>query len=166
MWPKSQLEYFINKVISRVIHRRLEGILPRLVLPNQSGFVKGRRIIENVLLTQETITGYKKEKAANVIIKLDMTKAYDRMSWLFFIRILKKMAFLEGFVDMIWKLIGNNWYSMIINGQPHGFFHSTRGVKQGDPLSPSLFILSAEVLSRALNNLFDDPMYRDFGMPK
>ncbi|XP_060170629.1 uncharacterized protein LOC132601564 [Lycium barbarum] len=54
----------------------------------------------------------------------------------------------------------------MINGQPHGFFHSTRGVKQGDPLSLALFILSAEVLTRALNSLFDDPMYRGFGMPK
>ncbi|XP_060190651.1 uncharacterized protein LOC132619914 [Lycium barbarum] len=161
------LSNFINKVISKIVHGRLEGFFPRLVSLNQSGFVKGRRIIENVLLTQEIVTDIRKRgKPTNVIINLDMAKAYDRVSWLFFIRILNKMGFSEGFVDMIWRLIANNWYSVMINGQPHGFFHSTRGVKQGDLLSPLLFILSAEVLSRALNNLFDDPMDRGFGMPK
>ncbi|XP_059291461.1 uncharacterized protein LOC132044942 [Lycium ferocissimum] len=90
------LSNFINKVILRVVHGRLEGILPRLVSPNQSSFVKGRSIIENVLLTQEIVTDIKKRgKPANVIIKLDMAKAYDRVSWLFFIIILKKMGFLS-----------------------------------------------------------------------
>lgn len=60
----------------------------------------------------------------------------------------------------------NNWYSVLTNGQVHCFFHSTRGVKQGDPLSPGLFILAAEVLSKALNDLFDDGQYVGSGMPK
>ncbi|XP_059310576.1 uncharacterized protein LOC132061917 [Lycium ferocissimum] len=111
------LSNFINKVISRVVHGRLEGILPRLVSPNQSGFAKGRSIIENVLLTQEIVINIRKRgKPANVIIKLDMAKAYDRESWLFFIRTLNKMGFSEGFVDMIWRLIANNWYFVTING--------------------------------------------------
>lgn len=55
---------------------------------------------------------------------------------------------------------------MLINGQSHGFFHSTRWVKQGDPLSPALFILPAEVLSRALNSLFEDDLFQGFWMPK
>ncbi|XP_060202424.1 uncharacterized protein LOC132630840 [Lycium barbarum] len=74
--------------------------------------------------------------------------------------------FAEDFVDMIWRLIANNWYSVMFNGQPYGFFHSTKGVKQGDRLSSSVFILAAEILSRALNNLFEDPMIRGYGLPK
>ncbi|XP_059289278.1 uncharacterized protein LOC132042777 [Lycium ferocissimum] len=166
------LSNFIIKVISRVVHGRLESVLPKLISANQSGFLKGRSIIENVLLTQEMITDIRKRgRPANVVIKLDMAKAYDRVSWLFLIRVLKRMCFADGFVDIIWRLIANNWYSVMLNGQPYGFFHSTRWVKKGDPLSLSplslsLFILAAEILSRALNSLFEDPMFRGYGMPK
>ncbi|XP_060211838.1 uncharacterized protein LOC132639409 [Lycium barbarum] len=76
-----RLSNFINKVISRVVHGRLDKILTGLISSNQSSFVKGRSIIENVLLTQEIITDIRKRgKPANVVIKLDMVKAYDRVS--------------------------------------------------------------------------------------
>ncbi|XP_060216639.1 uncharacterized protein LOC132644099 [Lycium barbarum] len=133
----------------------------------QYGFVKGRCIIENVLLTQEVVTDIRlMGEPANVVLKLDMAKAYDRVSWSYLIRVLRKMGFAEVFIDMVWRLIANKWYSILLNGQASGFFHSTRGVKQGDPLFPALFILSAEVLSRALNSLFKNNEFRSYGMPK
>nr|XP_009624722.1 uncharacterized protein LOC104115735 [Nicotiana tomentosiformis] len=76
------------------------------------------------------------------------------------------MRFAEHFINMVWNLVSNNWYSVLANGQALGFFKSTRGVKQGDPLSPALFILSSEVLSRSLNKLFEDKAFVGFGMPK
>ncbi|XP_059306396.1 uncharacterized protein LOC132057813 [Lycium ferocissimum] len=141
------LSNFVNKVTSRVLHGRLERLMPRLISPNQSGFVKGRSIFENILLTQEIVLDIRlREKPANVVIKLDMAKAYDRVSWK--------------------RLVDNNRYSILLNGRATGFFKSSRGVKQGDPLSPALFSLSTEVLSRALNSLFDDSRFIGYGMPK
>nr|XP_009605190.1 uncharacterized protein LOC104099791 [Nicotiana tomentosiformis] len=97
---------------------------------SQSGFVKGRSIFENILLTQEIIIDIRlRGKPANVVIKLDMAKAYDRVSWKYLMHVLRKMGFVECFINMIWNLLSNNWYSVLINGQASGYFHSTRGVK-------------------------------------
>nr|XP_016514569.1 PREDICTED: uncharacterized protein LOC107831319 [Nicotiana tabacum] len=96
-----------------------------------AGFVKRRSIVENVLLTQEIIKDIRLRTKAgpNVVIKLHMEKAYDRLSWLFLTKILRKMGFPEAFIGLIFDLIANNWYSILINGQPNGFFKSSRGVK-------------------------------------
>ncbi|XP_070034634.1 secreted RxLR effector protein 78-like [Nicotiana tomentosiformis] len=145
----------------------MEKILPLLISPNQSGFVKGRSIFENVRLTQEIITDIRlREKPANVLIKLDMAKTCDRVSWKYLLHVLRKMGFAEHFINMIGNLLINNWYSCLINGQATGYFKTSKGVKQGDPLSPALFILSVKVLSISLNNLFLDKKFKGFGMPK
>ncbi|WMV28797.1 hypothetical protein MTR67_022182 [Solanum verrucosum] len=140
-----------------------------VLLPKKekAGFVKGRNITENVLLAQEIIRDINlRKKNINVVVKLDMTKAYDRVSWIFLTKVLRSFGFSEIIVDMVWRLISNNWYSVLINGQFHGLFHSTRGVKQGDPISPTLFIIAAEVLSIGLNNLHKDDKFKGYGMPK
>ncbi|XP_019242683.1 PREDICTED: uncharacterized protein LOC109222830, partial [Nicotiana attenuata] len=75
-----------------------------------AGFVKGRSIVENILLTQEIITDIRLRTKAgpNVVMKLDMTKAYDRLSWLFLTKVLRKLGFCERFIGMIFDLVGNN----------------------------------------------------------
>ncbi|VFQ96003.1 unnamed protein product [Cuscuta campestris] len=102
----------------------------------------------------------------DVILKLDMMKAYDRVSWYFLMSVLRRFGFSETWIDLVYWAISNIWYSVIINGIREGFFHSTRGLQQGDPLSPSLFILSAEVLSRSLAQLYTDPTVARFTQPR
>ncbi|XP_019263600.1 PREDICTED: uncharacterized protein LOC109241326 [Nicotiana attenuata] len=134
----------------------------------QARFVKGRSIVENVLLIQEIITDIRLRTKAgpNVVIKLDMTKAYDRLSWLFLTKMPRKFGFGERFIVLVFNIVGDNWYSVLVNGQLHGFFKSSRCLKQGDPLSPTLFILAAEALSRGLNALHLNLYFCGFGLPK
>lgn len=108
---------------------------------------------------------WKERKPANVVIKFCMAKTYDRVSCFFLMKVVRKMGFSENFICMLWRLVANNYYSALINGKSHGFFHSTKSMKQGDPLSPTLFILSSEVLTRALNFLFKNDCFVGYGMP-
>lgn len=120
------------KVVSKVLSDRMVSILPFIISPEQSGFIKGRSITENILLAQEMLHKLDaKIRGSNVLLKLDMAKAYDRMTWFFILKTLRQFGFDERFVDMIWRILSNNWYSLIINGQVEGFFNSSRGVKQG-----------------------------------
>lgn len=141
-------------------------ILHKIISPNKSGFVKGRSIPKNILLAQEIVRDInKRAKHFNVVIKLDMAKAYDRDSWVFLTKVMRRFCFGERMVDMIWRILSNNWYNISLNGKSHGFFPSTRGVKQGDPLSLSLFIIAAEVLSRSLNQLHKNDNFIGLGWP-
>nr|XP_016467082.1 PREDICTED: uncharacterized protein LOC107789726 [Nicotiana tabacum] len=136
------LSNFTNKVVSRVIHERLVGLLPNLISEEQAGFVKGRSIVENILLTQEIVIDMRLRIKAcpNVVLKLDMTKAYDRLSWLFLTKVLRKMGFSERFIGMVFGIVSNNWYSVLIN--------------------------AAEALSRVLNALHLNLHFCGYGLPK
>ncbi|XP_019235849.1 PREDICTED: uncharacterized protein LOC109216174 [Nicotiana attenuata] len=109
------LSNFINKIISNVICSRLGPILPKIISANQSGFVKSRNIFENIMLAQEIVHGIKKPTVgSNVVIKLDMAKAYNRVSWSFTCIILMRMGSSEMIIDMIWRTMSNNWYQSLL----------------------------------------------------
>jgi len=97
-----------------------------------------------------------------LLSNLMWSKAYDRVNLKFLARVLTHMGFDSIVVDMVWRIVANSWYFILINGQAQGFFHFTRVV----PLSPALFILTTKVLNKALNQLFYCNEFKCFGMPK
>lgn len=100
------LSNFVNNIFSRVVHERLVSLLPSLISDEHACFVKGRSLVENVLLTHEIVTDIRLRTKAgpNVVIKLDMAKAYDRLSWLFLSKVLRKMRFGERFIRLVFGL--------------------------------------------------------------
>ncbi|XP_022014922.1 uncharacterized protein LOC110914438 [Helianthus annuus] len=128
--------------------------LHELVSINQSAFIPGRRISDNIMLTQELMLNYHRNTGPpRCAFKIDIQKAYDTVDWSFLRRIITGFGFHDRMVTWIMKCISSTTFSLSLNGNLHGFFKGERGLRQGDPMSPYLFTLVMEVLTLRLDHM-------------
>ncbi|XP_021979830.1 uncharacterized protein LOC110875946 [Helianthus annuus] len=144
----------IYKCISKILTDRIKGSLDYLVDINQSAFVPGRKITDNILLTQELMHNYHLNIGPpRCAFKIDIQKAYDTVSWSFLEDVLHAFGFHQKMVKWIMVCVTNVSYSLSINGNLYGYFKGKRGLRQGDPISPYLFTLVMEVLTLLLKKV-------------
>ena len=133
----------VYKLIATVLAKRLKTVLAKIISKSQNAFVKRRQILDSVLIRNECIDS----RLCSGIPGLLRKKAYDHVNWDFLLHILQKCGFGEKWRDWIGFCISMVRYSVLVNGEPAGYFSSSRGIRQGDPLSPLLFVLIMEALS-------------------
>ncbi|KAL0342564.1 UNVERIFIED_CONTAM: hypothetical protein Scaly_1919000 [Sesamum calycinum] len=137
---------------SRAIYRRMPSrlrlVLDKLISPSQNAFVLGRSIGDNILLAQELFAGYNRQGLPmRCALKVDLRKAYDTVEWDFLSAVLQLFGFPGTFIGWVEECVTTPMFSVCINGNPHGFFKGARGLRQGDPMSPFLFVLIMEMTS-------------------
>ncbi|XP_062104336.1 uncharacterized protein LOC133815521 [Humulus lupulus] len=151
----------IYKCISKMLCSRLALVLPSLVHPNQGAFVKNRLLAHNILILQDIIKGYKRKNTSpRCVLKIDLSKAYDMLDWNFLEDILTEFCFPVKFINWVMACLKDPTYLILMNGKVQGEFRGRKGLRQGDPISPLLFVLAMEYCTRLFQQASLDKRFR------
>lgn len=151
----------LYKCITKIIATGLSSTLHGLIDKSQAAFVKGRSISDNILIAQEVFNKYNVNSGSSrAAFMLDISKAFDNCKWNFIVDVLILRGYPSPFIKWIHACISSARFSVKVNGESVGYFASSKGIRQGDPLSPFLFVLIMDVLSELLNNMGENDEFK------
>ncbi|MFS7950995.1 putative RNA-directed DNA polymerase [Helianthus anomalus] len=156
----------INKVISKILANRLKIVLQSVISNSQSAFLGNRFILDGPLIINEVCSWLKRSKKKALMLKIDFEKAYDNVSWSFVLDVMSQMGFGPRWCSWIQGVLSSARASVLVNGAPTFEFGWSKGMRQGDPISPFLFLVVMEALSCLINKAVEVGMFSGIRLPE
>jgi hypothetical protein len=154
----------LYKILAKVLANRLRSVIGSVVSEAQSAFVKGKQILDGILIANEAVDEASRLKKELLLFKVDFEKAYDSVDLRYLDSVMANMNFPKLWRKWIFECVGTAKASVLVNGSPTDEFPLERGLRQGDPLSPFLFLIAAEGLNVLMNSVVRAQMFTGYGI--
>ncbi|KAJ9560001.1 hypothetical protein OSB04_005161 [Centaurea solstitialis] len=147
------------KVVAKVLALRFKKVIGKVISDTQSAFIKGRNILDGILIANEVVDYIRNKKKKGLIFKVDFEKAYDLVEWGFLLDSMHRMRIGKKWIGWISACLRSSSMSILVNGSPTKEFTMGKGLRQGDPMAPFLFLIVAENLNLLMEEAKDKGLY-------